>query len=233
MALHPRADVDSDGSLLRGSFKAARLLSKGRVAGRSEDPSVPHAQVERTPRPTPREARVEGARMDSLDPEDVRLDAEEALAAAQDRGYESEREALLATARAQDPAKRTAWERFEIRSEETKNEPSRFGNGPEAQAGRLAYLARHGARFTVREVATCHGGRVDAVLRRARRDLDRRLSSRTRCRVCVTAPRRPSCQQGRKRRRGVTRRCATRAGPGEDADAEGDEPGPELARAAR
>jgi hypothetical protein len=236
MALHPRADVDSEESLLRGSFKAARLLSKGRAAGHSGGPSAPHAQLGvRRGRPRGKQ-QSEGASMDPIDYEDLRLDAEETVAAAQDRGYEQARRTVVADARAKDPAARSAWERFELRSEETRDEPSRFGAGPEAQERRLACLAQHGVSFPVREVTTFDGGSVEVALRRARRDLDRRLSASTRCRVRVSAPRRPSCQGRRgRRRRGVTRRRATRAGPGGDAGAGAgdDDPGSRPARAAR
>jgi len=171
--------------------------------------------------------------MDPIDYEDLRLDAEEAAAAAQDRGYEQARRMIVADARAKDPAERSAWEQFELSSEETRDEPSRFGTGPEAQEARLASLAQHGVGFTVREATTSAGGSVGAALRRARRDLDRRLSAPPRRLTCVSPPRRPSCHRRPGRQRGGARQRASRAGPSGDADAGDDEPSSRPARAAR
>jgi len=150
------------------------------------------------------------------------------------RIFVSTRRTIVADARAKDPAERRAWERFELRSEETKDEPSRFGTGPEAQEARLASLAQHGVGFTVREATTFAEGSVGAALRRARRDLDRRLSASPRRPTCVSPPRRPSCHRRTGRRRGGgARRRTSPAGPSGDADAGNDEPSSRPAAAAR
>lgn len=60
-----------------------------------------------------------------------------------------------------------------------------------------------------------------------------RVRRRTGMRRAAVAHRPARCARRGRARRRATRRRATRAGPGDDADSGGDEPGPRLARAAR
>jgi hypothetical protein len=148
-----------------------------------------------------KDLRLEGGGKPEADDEDL---VEEA--ADRDRRYEAAREQVLAAARAKPPGERTAWERFELRCEATKDEDP-FGAGRDGQTRRAAYLARHGVKFDAPP-------RVCSPLLRPPRRLP--------------IPPRPSrTRRFRERRRTAGRRGGIRAGPGDDG---GSDPEPGEAR---
>lgn len=138
-----------------------------------------------------------------------------------DRAYAAAR-SRIAGLRERDPrgANLTALERFELRSEETKDDDPDFT--PEE---RDEYLRSHSFTEVERSATVHHGGDGDmgAALRRAHRQLEHRLSAP---RPVARTPRvrRPRCRAARPRRSHVRSGCRTsRAGPSDD---DGSEPAP-------